>query len=139
MFTGNINGTFGFSNGQNQHFKKTNIHFFANALRVGAGNLKLKKMKISDFFRPEEQELISKHSDNAYKEVDMTILDLYRFIQWIEETLWEEESKYEYNEDFKQSEMVEVIRYNQKQAMGLLRERLSKELREYFYDKELKD
>jgi len=94
-------------------------------------------MKVSDFFRPEEQ--ISKHSDNAYKEVDMTILDLYRFIQWIEETLWEEETQYEYNEDFKQSEMVEVIRYNQKQAIGLLRERLSKELQEYFYDKELKD
>lgn len=94
-------------------------------------------MKISDFFK--DGELISKHHDNAYKEVDMTILDLYRFIQRIEETLWDEENKYEYNEDLKQSEMVEVIRYNQKQAIVLLRERFLKELWEYFYEKELRD
>lgn len=53
--------------------------------------------------------------------------------------LLEEETKYEYNENFKQSEMVEVIRYNQKQAIGLLREQLLKELQEYLYNKELKD
>lgn len=35
--------------------------------------------------------------------------------------------------------MVGVIRYNQKQAVGLSRERLLKGLWEYFYDKELKD
>ena len=92
-------------------------------------------MKISDFFK--QAELISKHHDDAYKPVDMTILDLYRFISWIEEELFEEENKYEYNEDMKQSEMVEVIRYNQKQAIGLLRERLLKDMWEYFYDKEL--
>lgn len=94
-------------------------------------------MKISDFFTSEER--ISKHNDDAYKEVDMTILDLYRFINMIEETLYDEEVKYEYNEDMKQSEMVEVIRYNQKQAIVLLRERLSIELWDYFYNKELKD
>lgn len=42
-------------------------------------------MKVSDFFKPEEQ--ISKHSNNAYKEVDMTILDLYRFIHQIDENI----------------------------------------------------
>ena len=47
--------------------------------------------KISDFFEKDQQ--ISKHNDNAYKNVDMTILDLYRFINWIEEELWEEASK----------------------------------------------
>ena len=46
-------------------------------------------------------------------------------------------NKYDYNEDMKQAEMVEVIRYNQKQALSLLRERLTKDLWEYFYDKEL--
>ena len=65
--------------------------------------------------------------------------DLYRFINWVEETLYDEENKYEYNEDTKQSEMVEVIRYSQKQAVGLSRERLLKGLWEYFYEKELKD
>ena len=93
--------------------------------------------KISDFFEKEQQ--ISKHCDNAYKNVDMTILDLYQFINWIEEELYNEENKYEYNEDYKQSEMVEVIRYNQKQALALLREQLSKELWEYFFDRDLID
>ena len=93
--------------------------------------------KISDFFEKEQQ--ISKHSDNAYNNVDMTILDLYKFINWIDDELWEETSKYDYNENMKEAEMVEVIRYNQKQALTLLRERLSKELWGYFYDKELMD
>ena len=93
--------------------------------------------KISDFFEKEQQ--ISKHNDNAYKNVDMTILDLYRFINWIEEELWEEMSKYDYNEDMKQAEMVEVIRYNQKQALTLLQEKLSKDLWEYFLNTELID
>jgi len=93
--------------------------------------------KISDFFEKEQQ--ISKHCDNAYKNLDMTILDLYKFINWIEEELYNEENKYEYNEDYKQSEMVEVIRYNQKQALALLREQLSKELWEYFFDRDLID
>ena len=91
--------------------------------------------KISDFFEKEQQ--ISKHSDNAYKNVDMTILDLYRFINWIEEELYNEENKYEYNEDYKQSEMVEVIRYNQKQAINSLRERLMGDLWESFLNREL--
>ena len=93
--------------------------------------------KISDFFEKEQQ--ISKHCDNAYKNLDITILDLYKFINWIEEELYNEENKYEYNEDYKQSEMVEVIRYNQKQALALLREQLSKELWEYFFDRDLID
>ena len=93
--------------------------------------------KISDFFEKDQQ--ISKHNDNAYKNVDMTILDLYRFINWIEEELWEEASKYDYNEEMKQAEMVEVIRYNQKQALTLLREKLTKDLWGYFLDKEVVD
>ncbi|NGM61257.1 hypothetical protein G5B30_04920 [Sphingobacterium sp. SGG-5] len=92
--------------------------------------------KVSDFFRTEER--ISKHHDDAYKEVDMTILDLYRLINRIEEELFDEEVKYEYHEDDKQSEMVEVIRYNQKQAIKALRERVMNEFWEYFYNKELK-
>ena len=91
--------------------------------------------KIADFFEKEQQ--ISKHSGNAYKMVDMTILDLYRFTNWIEEELYNEENKYEYDEDYKQSEMVEVIRYNQKQALILLHERLMKDLWESFLDREL--
>ena len=91
--------------------------------------------QISDFFEKDQQ--ISKHDDNAYKNVDMTILDLYRFINWIDDELWEEASKYDYNEDMKQAEMVEVIRYNQKQTLSLLRERLTKDLWEYFFNTEL--
>lgn len=94
-------------------------------------------MKISNFFNTEE--LISKHNDNAFKEVDMTILDLYRLMNQVEEITFEEENKYEYNENMKQSEMVEVIRYNQKHAIELLRERLLTELRENFYNTELRE
>jgi len=91
--------------------------------------------KISDFFSDDQQ--ISKHDDNAYKAVDMTILDLYRFINWIEEELYDEEHKYEYNEDCKQSEMVELIRYSQKQALTLLREKLMKNLWTSFLNRDL--
>jgi len=55
--------------------------------------------KISDFFEKEQQ--ISKHCDNAYKNLDITILDLYKFINWIEEELYNEENKYEYKDTAK--------------------------------------
>ena len=96
-------------------------------------------MKISNLFNTEDLDLISKHNDNAHEEVDMTILDLYRLINLVEEIIFEEEEKYEYSENLKQSEMVEVIRYNQKQAIELLRKRLSKDLREYFYNTDLRE
>jgi hypothetical protein len=93
--------------------------------------------KISDFFDRDSVRQISKHDDKAYEQVDIDILDFYRFINWIEEELCDEEAKYEFSEDNKQADAVEVVRYNQKQALQSLRERLTKELWDYFYDKEL--
>jgi hypothetical protein len=99
--------------------------------------------KISDYFVRDDDSIrynrISKHDDNAYKRLDMDILDLSRFIEWIEEEMWEEERKYEFNPDDKQAEQVEVIRYSQLQALKMQHERLMKQLWDYFYDKELLD
>jgi hypothetical protein len=91
--------------------------------------------KISDFFDGDSR--ISKHCDDAYKNVNIDILELYRFTQWIEEELYEEGSKYDYNEDWKRPELVELIRYNQKQAIDSFRERFMKDMWESFYNKEL--
>jgi hypothetical protein len=96
---------------------------------------KIKVKKISDFFDEDRQ--ISKHSDDAYKNVNIDILDLYRFVRWLDEELCEEGSKYDYNEDWKRPELVELIRYNQKQAIDSFRERFMKIFWESFYNKEL--
>jgi hypothetical protein len=93
--------------------------------------------KISDFFDKDDVRQISKHNEHAYDNVDMDVIGFYRFINRIEEELYDEETKYEFDADNKQADAVEIIRYNQKQAVRLLRERFVKELWEYFYDMEL--
>jgi hypothetical protein len=84
--------------------------------------------KISDFFDKDYICQISKHNEDAYDGTDMDVLGFYHFINWIEEELYDEEVKYEFNEDNKQADAVEIIRYNQKQALHLFRKRLVKEL-----------
>lgn len=96
-----------------------------------------KQKKISDFFGEDDE--VTKHHEEAYIGVDMTILDLYRLIEFIDETMLDEESKYWFDEDNKQADSVEVIRYNQKQAIEALRIKLSKQLKEYFLDKEISE
>jgi hypothetical protein len=97
----------------------------------------MKRQKVSDYF--ETNDIVSKHDEGAYRNVDMTILGLNRLICSIEEKLSIEESAYDFNEDCKGADMVEVIRYNQKQAINLLHERLMNFLWEYYYDADLVD
>jgi hypothetical protein len=95
------------------------------------------RKKVSDYF--DIGDYVTKHNEGAYRNVDMTILNLNRLIRDIEEKLWAEEATYDFNEDSKQADMVEVIRYNQKQAINMLQERLMNFLWEYYYNAELVD
>lgn len=86
--------------------------------------------KIKDFFSSDSN--ISKHNENAYLRLDMTILDLYRLIEWIEEEFYDKESEFEYNSDSPESEIVELLRYHNKQLLSSFRKELLTKLRDYF-------
>lgn len=92
--------------------------------------MKINEKQVKDFFYDIDN--ISKYSENAYLQLDIDILRMFRFIEWIEEEIYNEQTKYEYSEDCKQNDMVEIIRYQQNQALEMLRMRLIPELKNYF-------
>jgi len=89
----------------------------------------LSNKKVSEIF--DDFDNISKHIDESYLNVDLTILDFSRMIEWIEEDILNEEYKYVFNEENKESEFVEVIKYNQKQVIEKIRIKLINDLKEY--------
>ena len=88
--------------------------------------------KVKDFYNSESK--INKHDDNAYLQLDMTILDLYRFVEWIEEEFYDKELEFEYNSDSPESEAVEVLRYQHKQVLSSFRKELLYKLKDYFME-----
>lgn len=89
--------------------------------------------QVKDFF--DLDSTISKHDENVYIQLDIDILDLYRFISWIEEEFYDKQSEYEFNQDYPQSESVELLRYQQKQTIENFQKDLMPKLWDYFLER----